>query len=244
MEEQWETCIYNGEVLNGYEVSTMGKVRSLNYMRTGRVQELKQSKNNRGYLTVGIRNQNCLVHRLVACTFIPNYDETKTQVNHLNEDKTDNRVENLEWISHNDNQEYGTRTERISKSLSKQVICIETGVIYDNAYEVEQKTGLSRTVVASCCKHNKYSKSCGGFHWLYLDEYEQLTDDEIAKIKTHKPKQAYKPRKVRCVETGQVFDSIQQVERETGLPHGHISNCCHKKCGYKTCGGFTWEFVE
>lgn len=120
MVEEWRTVIYNGEVFEDYEVSSLGNVRSL---KRGKVREMKLRKNNDGYLYVHLRKQGkekyCYVHRLVACTFIPNDDETKTDVNHISEVKTENFVENLEWCTHKENMNYGTCIERMARAKRK-----------------------------------------------------------------------------------------------------------------------------
>lgn len=90
-----------------YEVSNTGKIRSLNYRMTGKVHEIDQQLDHKGYLRVRVKNKGFphitfKVHREVARAFIPN-NEGKKQVNHINGDKTDNRVENLEWVSLQEN---------------------------------------------------------------------------------------------------------------------------------------------
>lgn len=87
--------------VDGYLVSNQGRVKSLNYRRTGKTQLLKLSDNN-GYRIVNLRGKPYLVHRLVAQAFISN-PENKTEVNHINCITSDNRVENLEWVSKNEN---------------------------------------------------------------------------------------------------------------------------------------------
>ena len=103
-----------------YYVSSFGKVFSI---KSGRPKILKAGKDRDGYLHVGLQTNKgkqkfMKVHRLVAMAFILNQDN-KEQVNHKNEIKTDNYVQNLEWITSKDNINYGTRNERASKSISK-----------------------------------------------------------------------------------------------------------------------------
>lgn len=83
-----------------YQVSDLGRVRS---KYSGEWRLLRAQKLSNGYLIVKLskydKKKNFLVHRLVASVFIPNIDESKTQINHINEIKTDNRANNLEWCT-------------------------------------------------------------------------------------------------------------------------------------------------
>lgn len=171
MKEEWKTVVVDGEVFENYEVSNMGKIRSLNYRHTGEVKELRLRVDKDGYLRVTLsksgKQKRCGIHRLVAYAFIPNDNPTeKTEVNHLNEIKTDNRVENLEWVTCKQNNNHGTRTERQTKAVSKKVRCIETGIVYESTREVERKTGLNHSGICMCCR-GEY-KTCGGYHWEYV----------------------------------------------------------------------------
>lgn len=100
-----------------YQVSNTGQVKSLNYNQTGEIKVLKQG-NAKGYKRVGLfkngKTKQYSVHRLVALAFISNPDDLP-MVNHKDEDKTNNNVNNLEWCTHEYNMSYGTRNERISK---------------------------------------------------------------------------------------------------------------------------------
>ena len=104
-----------------YQVSNTGKVKALNYRRTGK-EQIIASKENKGYLEVALwkdgKRKMFLVHRLVAQTFIPN-PENLPQVNHKDENKKNNCVNNLEWCTQLYNNLYGTRLKRVSQSLTK-----------------------------------------------------------------------------------------------------------------------------
>ena len=104
---------------NKYQVSNTGKIKALNYRNTGKEREISM-KNNKGYYEVALwkdsKRKMFLVHRLVAQMFIPNPDNLP-QVNHIDENKTNNCVDNLEWCTQLYNNLYGTRLERVSNSL-------------------------------------------------------------------------------------------------------------------------------
>ena len=116
------------------------------------------------------------IHRLVCDAFIPN-PLNFPQVNHRNEDKQDNRLENLEYCDAKYNSNYGTRNERMAKSVSKAntnnpkrskaVLCIETNQIYPSTMEVKRQLGFSQGNVSSCCRGER--NTCGGYHWRYVD---------------------------------------------------------------------------
>ena len=103
-----------------YQVSNTGQVRSLNYLHTGEVKPLKQGTDGNGYKRVSLykdgKSKTCRVHRLVAMAFILNPNNYK-EVNHKDENPSNNNVNNLEWCTNEYNVNYGTRTKRASESL-------------------------------------------------------------------------------------------------------------------------------
>ena len=163
-----------------YEVSDKGRVKSLNYNRTGTEKILKPRKHTCGYLLVGLyqdgHSKTITVHRLVAEAFIPNTQGLET-INHKDEVKTNNTVSNLEWLSFRDNHEYGTHNKRVSEaninhpSLSKQVQMFEisTGELletFPSTHEAGRVTGINQGSISKCCLGKL--KSAGGYIWRYL----------------------------------------------------------------------------
>ena len=109
------------------------------------------------------------VHRLVAMTFIPN-PKKLPYINHKDENKENNCVENLEWCTAAYNNTYGTRIEKIFKKLSRPVTqYTPDGVLvaaFSSIKEAAEKNNLHRGAIQFCC--NGKRKSHGGFIWRYL----------------------------------------------------------------------------
>lgn len=160
-----------------YQVSDQGRVKSLWH---GKEKILKPRKQNCGYLNVILykdgHSKTITVHRLVATAFISNPSNLET-INHKDEDKTNNTVSNLEWMSQRENNNYGTRNKRSSEtqinhpSLSKKVQMFDksTGellTIFPSTHEADRITGISHQNISSCCKGKL--KSAGGYIWRYL----------------------------------------------------------------------------
>ena len=153
-----------------YAVSNTGEVMSLRKNR-----RLKLAIDRYGYpkvvLTVHGKSFYYTVHRLVAMAFVPNPDGKET-VNHINEDKTDNRAENLEWLSIQENDNHGTRNHRMALAKSKRpIICISPdGKItrYLGVKDASRKTGIAHSQIAKYCQSHK--KTVYGYEWRYADE--------------------------------------------------------------------------
>lgn len=137
------------------------------------------------YHSVVLSDGNCrrkgfMVHVLVARTFIPN-PENYPEIDHINRNPTDNRVENLRWCTHHMNMmNEETRKHSVTMRLGKKrplqwkpVVRVKDGSVI-KVYESIISTGIdgfSITTVGKVCKG--IGKTCGGFQWMYLEDYEK-----------------------------------------------------------------------
>ena len=167
--EVWKDVIgYEGL----YEVSNLGNVRNVKRNRV-----LKPLKRNHGYLAVQLHGRGgnergfrtFSIHRIVAESFVPN-PRGLTEINHIDEDKTNNNCENLEWVTHKENMNRGTVPQRF-KSMKNHVRPIlqfdKTGNLiaeYESAREAERQTGISHKSIFNSLSRGHY---CKGYMWQY-----------------------------------------------------------------------------
>ena len=161
-----------------YRVSTLGRVESLRHKRTSKPGILKGSVSTQGYVRVELwRDKHpkvISVHRLVAKTFIPNPDNLP-QVNHIDGDKANNRVENLEWVTSKQNvnhywrqlqgKPYKLTTGRDNKWRSKKVRCVETGEVFESIKAAAASVGVSERAISRLIKGDPHRFTSGGYHW-------------------------------------------------------------------------------
>lgn len=141
-----------------YEVSDCGNVR-----RGKRI--LKPIETPSGYLSVHLcengRKKKKRISRLVAIAFLDN-PKGYPAVNHKDENKKNNRADNLEWCDHKYNANYGTRNERISRKVRN----IDTGQIFASTCAAAESVHRPPTSITRCCRGRR--KTCGGYHWEYM----------------------------------------------------------------------------
>lgn len=226
-----------------YQVSSFGRVRSLDrivVMRNGRKRPtrgkmLKERPTYNGYVRVQLRADNdYYIHRLVASAFIPNPDNLP-QVNHKDENKRNNRADNLEWCDNIYNINYGTAKDRISEANStrpiKQLTLDEDLVAeYKGVIDAVRKTGYKEAPIRECCNHKRHTSY--GFIWEYIDQ-------------TGVPPRTYKRNKGVNQYTldGKLiasFKNSHEAWNATGVFHSNIRKCCRGV--YKQAGGYVWRY--
>ena len=173
MKEIWKTI----EECSDYQVSNLGRVKSFKYDKeNGKI--MNPYRTTKGYLQIdlqldGRKRQNRMhvaVHRLVAKAFIPNPDNLP-QVNHKDENKENNHVDNLEWCTNEYNECYGTKSKRVAQKIRKKIYSVdESGKIehFDGVRLAEREMfdrfGISGNIAAALIGKQKTAM---GRQWFY-----------------------------------------------------------------------------
>lgn len=195
MKEVFKTVVFRNKKWESYEVSNLGNVRSVDRENTfiGKNQNgsynvsqhikgktLIPKKGKGGYVYIilsdGINGRaTAKIHRLVAETFIEN-PLNKVAVNHINEDKLDNRVENLEWVTKKENNKHGSRLEK----FFNVTVYKPNGELYkkyDSLREAEQDLGISRKIIKKFI-YNEYQLFRDGGKNTFFKNYTFTSDKE------------------------------------------------------------------
>lgn len=195
MKEIWKD-IKNYEGL--YQVSNFGRIKSLqrefynknqygiNSKRKTREIIKKQCLTQFGYNSIGLSKngveQKFQVHRIVAQAFIPN-SENKPCVNHINCNKTDNRVENLEWCTYSENEKHAYKNNLHKKHMKGKFGILNPSSKKINQYDLEgnfiktwnslseasKELNFSCANLSSCCLKKYGHKTCGGYKWEFTN---------------------------------------------------------------------------
>lgn len=220
--EVWKVLDFIG--FDNYAISNWGRCKSLNFHRTGCEQILKPYKNKKGYLRVNLwKNGKCKkfqVHRLVALAFLPNSDNLP-QVNHKDENPSNNRLDNLEFCDCKYNINYGTGLERRVKAL--------TGIKRSEEFKAKISEAMTGKRHSDETKR-KISKANKG---------KKLSEETINKLsESHsKPVAQYTLDETLIA----VYSSTAEAGRQ-GYDQPNVSSCCNGK--RKTCGGYKWKYIN
>lgn len=252
MDEIWKNIKgYEGE----YQVSNLGRIKSL-YRRVnngtlkGRIINEKiliPQDNRNGYLQVRLNKNNkefhYYVHRLVAQAFIENPNNL-SQVNHINENKYDNNVSNLEWCNCSYNIRYGTGNERRISSRNKKdnpnserevhQYSLDGEYIqsYSSIAKAAKVNGFLENGIRPCCRC--VGKSAYGFMWSYVKSenmppYQNMNKKKVEQLTLQGRHIAY-------------FESIREAGIFTNSNVSKICACCKGKRAYTN--GYKWRYYE
>ena len=160
MQEIWKDIAgYDGK----YQVSNFGNVRTNDYCGKGITCLLKQSNNGQGYRIVRLNGKVKLVHRVVAETFIPNPNGLP-QVNHIDEIRNNNCVDNLEWCTPWENMMHnGHNRNRAVIAITKDGHTER----YKSSKDASDILGITQSAISQAL--NGKNKTAGGREWFFND---------------------------------------------------------------------------
>lgn len=254
-----------------YQISTKGNVRSLDrwvidkngkrtFWKSQPIKPHSQHKDGSGYLIVALRMNrkyvNFLVHRLVAKAFIPNPDNLE-QVNHIDENKYNNDVNNLEWLSRLDNVRYGTGIDRMADKHSIPIVQLDINGNFIKEYRSIRKAasdgnfGLREAFREHRSIYNEY-------FWIEKEKYINMTKEQLREfISNEINKSKQKEENARKTISDKRSKSIVQLNlddsfvkewksaQETyhdGFKAGDIRACVRGE--QKTSQGYKWMDLE
>ena len=231
----WKKYFYNNKETE-YSISDSGEVRkdTTNYILSQSTQQ------DYKFVTLLIegKQKRMRVHRLVAETYIENPDN-KPYVNHINGQRDDNNVENLEWVTPAENTQHAVATGLMNNGRKRAVIQYNLDGIkmmtFESATEAARQTGGSQSKICDCCRRQRITAN--DYQWRYADDIQ-----DVGKVQ----KQFITGKKVaQCNEEGEIlniYPSFKEAARAVNGTSSAISRVCsgtnirHK--------GYKWKLVD
>lgn len=235
LDKMWKKIILNN-IITDYSVSTEGEVKkdTTNYLLS---QSMQQDYKFVSLLING-QAKRMRVHRLVAITFIPN-PENKPYVNHINGDKGDNNVENLEWVTPSENTIHAVKTGLMSNGRKRPVIQYnlngEKMATFESASEAARQTGGSQSKITMCCRRQR--ESANDYQWRYYDDLQDVQKIEKKFITGKKVAQ--------CDEEGNILNIYPSYKKAAEAVNG-TSSAISRVCSGTNIRhkGYKWKLVE
>ena len=231
----WKKIILNN-IITDYSVSTEGEVKkdTTNYIFSLSIQQ------DYKFVSILINGQSnrMRVHRLVAMAFIPN-PENKPYVNHINGDKGDNNVENLEWVTPSENTIHAVKTGLMSNGRKRPVIHYnlngEKMATFESASEAARQTGGSQSKITLCCRRQR--ESANDYQWRYYDDLQDVQKIEKRFITGKKVAQ--------CDEEGNILNIYPSYKKAAEAVNG-TSSAISRVCSGTNIRhkGYKWKLVE
>ena len=172
-----------------YQVSNLGKVKRL-VGKGCKKERIIKPNIVRGYCQVRLSKDGTVkplyLHRIILETFNPIEGMDKLDCNHRDENKENNCLNNLEWLSRKENLNYGTRNERAAATLrnnpkiSKAVRCLDDKKLYSSMNEASRQTEINTGSISACCRGKQ--KTAGGNHWMFEEDYQNMLVAELLEI--------------------------------------------------------------
>lgn len=172
-----------------YAVSNLGRIKRVVGKGCKKERIIKPNL-VRGYCQVRLSKDGIVkplyLHRIILETFNPIEDMDKLDCNHRDENKENNCLNNLEWLSHKENVNYGTRNERAAATLknnpkrSKAVRCLDDKKLYSSIKEASRQTKANISSISNCCRGKR--KTAGGKHWMFEEDYLNMITAELLEI--------------------------------------------------------------
>ncbi|MCD8210460.1 MAG: HNH endonuclease [Prevotella sp.] len=231
----WKKYYYKDKETD-YSVSTEGEVRrdSTNHILSQSYQQDYKFVT----LTIDKKQKRMRVHRLVAETFMQN-PENKPYVNHIDGNRSNNNIDNLEWVTPAENVQHAVNIGLIKGSRAKAVIQYNLNgdrmMIFSSATEAAEETGSSQSKITMCCQ--KKRETANGYQWRYADGVQDVVKVEDKHITGKKVAQCDEDWNIL-----NIYPSFREAARAVNGTSSAISRVCsgtnirHK--------GFKWKLVE
>ena len=239
MEEIWKDVVgYEGL----YQVSNLGRTKSLDrIVSTGKGMRkhhgkilIQQLDGQKHYFQVSLSKNGKVkkiqVHCLVAQTFIPN-PKNKPEVNHIDGNKQNNNVTNLEWVTTKENMQHALR-KKLRPLIKVKQYDLRGNFIkeWESISQAEESFNSSGTGISSCL--NGKCQTAYGYIWKYSKDNSKIM-----------PFKSYRRKICQYKLDGtflKIWNSMNEIEKKLKIRRSNIWICCQGK--QKTAGGYIWQY--